>query len=78
MDYNINCKQRGKSDSVANFPALSNPTDAQNVSYLRLCDRIFARKIMLHMGWVLSICSCQYLYSKCNEMKHMCVFLKQT
>ena len=37
MDYNINCKQRGKSDSVANFPALSNPTDAQNVSCLGLC-----------------------------------------
>ena len=25
---------------------------------------ILARKAMLHMGWVLSIPSCQYLYSK--------------
>ena len=25
---------------------------------------IFSRKVMLHIGWVLSILSCQYLYSK--------------
>ena len=31
--------QRGTSDSVANFSALSNPADAQNFSCLGLCSR---------------------------------------
>ena len=31
--------QHGASDSVANFSALINPADVQNVSCLRLCGR---------------------------------------
>ena len=31
--------QRGASDSVTNFSALSNPADAQNASCLRLCGK---------------------------------------
>ena len=37
--------QRGASDSIANFSALSNPADSQNVFRLGLCGSIgiFAR-----------------------------------
>ena len=37
--YTVNESQRGASDNVAYFPALSNPADAQNISCLGLCDR---------------------------------------
>ena len=38
MKY-IFASQRGASDSIACFSALSNPADAQNVSCLGLCGR---------------------------------------
>ena len=49
--------QRGTSDSVTYSSILSNPTDAQNVSCLGLCDWDICPK-----SWVLSTLSCYYLY----------------
>ena len=52
--------QRGSSDGVANLLALSTP----RMFIWDFVVGIFARKPMLHMGWVLSIICFQYLYSK--------------
>ena len=60
----MNASWRGASDSITDSSVLSNPADAQNVSCLGLCGRDICPKAMLNMGWVFTILSCKYLYSK--------------
>ena len=51
--------QRGAPAAVGNFSALSNSSVvAQNVSCLDFVAEMFARKVMLNMGWVILIFSC--------------------
>ena len=47
---NYNASRHGASDSVTDSSVLSNPTDAQNVSCLRLCGRdICPEKLYLNI-----------------------------
>ena len=59
---NVKIFKKAESDCVSNLSALSNPDDAQNVSCLEL-----SQKSTFHMGWVISILSCQYVYSKLSR-----------
>ena len=63
MEY-CNAIQRGASNSVIDILVLSNPTGAQNVTCLVLCEGIFLRKSMFNMGKIFSNLSCQYLFNK--------------
>ena len=50
LNDHVYASQRKASDSAANFSALSNPADAQNVSCLGLCDRDICPKSYASYG----------------------------